>query len=82
MIKNIKIIIYRFNDLRTVQQRLKCKSLGLSQRSCGYESVLPLQGVRVQSLVRELRSHMLHGTAKKKKFKSLCSFIVHDFFWW
>ena len=31
------------------------------------ESVLPLQGVWVSSLVRELRSHMLHGVAKKKK---------------
>ena len=29
----------------------------------------PLQEARVQSLVRELRSHMLHGTAKKKKLK-------------
>ena len=28
---------------------------------------LPLQGVQVQSLVRKVRSHMLHGTAKKKK---------------
>ena len=29
--------------------------------------VLPLQGVQVQSLVGELRSCVLHGTAKKKK---------------
>ena len=26
-----------------------------------------MQRVRVQSLVGELRSHVLHGTAKKKK---------------
>ena len=25
----------------------------------------PVQGARVRSLVRELRSHMLHGMAKK-----------------
>ena len=32
------------------------------------ESVLPLQGVWVSSLVRELRFHMVHGVAKKKLF--------------
>ena len=30
---------------------------------------LPMQGVRVQSLVRELRSHMLHGQKNKTKKK-------------
>ena len=29
-----------------------------------------MQGVWVQSLVGELRSHMLHGTAKKKEKKT------------
>ena len=29
-----------------------------------------MQGVWVQSLVGELRSHMLHGTAKKKEKKN------------
>ena len=28
-------------------------------------TVIPLQGVRVQSLVRELRSHMLHNQINK-----------------
>ena len=32
-------------------------------------AALPLQGARVQSLVRELRSHMAHSMAKKKKKK-------------
>ena len=31
--------------------------------------ILPVQGAWVQSLVGELRSHMLHGVAKKKKIK-------------
>ena len=31
--------------------------------------ILPVQGAWVQSLVGELRSHMLHGVAKKKKKK-------------
>ena len=33
----------------------------------GGPSALPLQGVQVQSLVRELRSHMPLGTAKKER---------------
>ena len=32
-------------------------------------TTLPMQAVQVQSLVRELRSHMLHGTIKKGKGK-------------
>ena len=40
-------------------------------RSSGYDSVLPLQEVGVQSVVRELRSHMLCGEAKKEKKKIL-----------
>ena len=31
------------------------------------ETVLPLQEAQVRSLVGELRSHMLHGTDKKKR---------------
>ena len=31
------------------------------------KTALPMQGALVQSLVRELRSHMPHGMAKKKK---------------
>ena len=30
-----------------------------------------MQGARVRSLVRELRSRMLHGVAKKKKRKKI-----------
>ena len=33
------------------------------------KTLLPLQGARVQSLDRELRSHKPHGMAKKKKGK-------------
>ena len=33
------------------------------------KTVRPLQGAQVQSLVEELTSHMLHGTAKQKKLK-------------
>ena len=35
-------------------------------RSSGWDSVLPLQGARVHSLVGELGPHKLHGAAKKK----------------
>ena len=41
--------------------------LGLLQWSSG----LPLQGVWIQSLVREPRSLMLHGAARKKKSTGL-----------
>ena len=33
--------------------------------------MLPMQGTWVQSLVGELRSHLLHGVGKKKKKSSL-----------
>ena len=33
------------------------------------KSALPMQGVQVQSLVGELRSHIAHAVAKKKKRK-------------
>ena len=33
----------------------------------GVKTLHPVQGAWVQSLVRELRSHTLHGTAKNKK---------------
>ena len=41
--------------------------MGLPWQSSGEDSVLPTQGVQVQSLVQELRSHRPHGAAKKKK---------------
>ena len=37
---------------------------GIPWRSSGWDSTLPLQGARVQSLVSELRSHMLRGGEK------------------
>ena len=36
-------------------------------RSSGWDSVFPVQGPRVRSLVGELGPRMLHGAAKKKK---------------
>ena len=33
------------------------------------QTVLPMQGVQVQSLVGELRSHIAHAVTKKKKKK-------------
>ena len=45
---------------------LKIKFEGLPWRSSGLDSTLPPQGAQVRSLVGELRSRMLRGTAKKK----------------
>ena len=36
------------------------------------KTALPLQGTRVQSLVREVRSHMLGGAANKKRKEVFC----------
>lgn len=41
----------------------------LTWQSSGYDCLLPLQGARVQSLVRELRSHLPCRVAKKKERK-------------
>ena len=38
---------------------------GLPWQTNGEDSVLPLQGTQVQTLVRDLRSHMLHDQKKK-----------------
>ena len=40
--------------------------------------MLPLQGVRVQSLARELRSHKPRDVAKKKKKKSHLNYREGD----
>jgi len=39
--------------------------------------MLALQGPWVQSLVRELRSHMPHDTTKKLKRKKAISLVAH-----
>ena len=44
-----------------------CLPLGASLTVLCKVSVLPLQGVQFQSLVRELRPHMLRGTKKSKQ---------------
>ena len=46
--------------------------MGLSWLSCGLDSELSLQRVRIQSLIRELRSHKLVAWLKKNKTKQ-CS---------
>ena len=51
---------------------LALQSWGLPWQPSGEDSTLPLQGARVRSLVRELRSLVLRGTANKKKKKN-CS---------
>ena len=48
--------------------------------SSGEDSVLPVQGMRVQSLVGKLRSHMLHSLAKQTKTKKILSLVSEVFF--
>ena len=47
----------------------KCYIRGFSWQCSVQDSVLPLQGVWVQSLIKELRSYMLEGLARKKYFQ-------------
>ena len=51
--------------------------MGLTWQSSGLDSMLPLQGSWVPSLVGELRSHMYRGAAKRTinlnlKRKTIC----------
>ena len=48
--------------------------------SSGEDSVLPMQGMRVQSLVGKLRSHMLHSLAKQTKTNKILSLVSEVFF--
>ena len=45
-------------------------------RSSGEDVVLPLQVVQVQALVGELRSHRLHGVAKKFKKRNISGYLL------
>ena len=61
------------------------KGKELSWRSSGWDSVLPLQGAQVRSLIRVLRSHMAQSKkGKKTSSKYLwmdisCNFMSLDF---
>ena len=48
------------------KELVKIDAEGIPWRSSSWDSMLSLQGVRVQSLVRELRSHMPYGVAKNQ----------------
>ena len=55
---------------------LKKASWELSWQCSSWDSMLPVQGAQVQSLVRELRSHRPHGMAPKKVLKSYLKIMV------
>ena len=57
-------------------------SQGLPRRSSGYDLVLPLQGAQVQSLVRELRSQMLHCVGKTKRWSQYSLFQSMALYLW
>ena len=57
---------------------LKKHPQGLPWRNCGYDSMLPLKGAQVQSLVQELRSCMLCGMAKKLKKKQQTYIVAYN----
>ena len=41
------------------------------------KTAFPLQGAQVQSLVRELRSHMLHSMTKTRETKQVFMLEIH-----
>ena len=54
----------------------KHSSLGLPWQSSGSDSVLPMQGAWVRSLVREQSFHMLCSTEKKKKLSNTTCYVI------
>ena len=52
---------------------------GLPWWPSGKDPVLPMQGAQVRSLVKELRSHISCGMAKKKKKKTMERFTHTEF---
>ena len=64
LVQFLKTLCYRQDA-----EAKEISDLGIPWWSSGWDSALPLQGPGVRSLVRELRSHKLHGAAKKKEKK-------------
>lgn len=56
------------------QLSVSCQGLLWQSSGGSWQTLLPMQRVRAQSLVREIRPHMLHGMAKKRE-KSKHSFL-------
>ena len=50
-------------------------ALGIPWWSSGWDSVLPLQGAWVQSVIRELRFHMMWGQKKKNRVRKTNQFL-------
>ena len=67
------ILTLQASTLRTI-------ALGTSLVVQGLRLLLSRQGVRVQALVRKLRSHMPHGQKTKTVFVSIHSFILEKAF--
>ena len=63
----------KFSHLQPIdgRKRWKCGEGESPGRFSGQGSSLSLQGARVQSLVRELKSRMAHGIAKEKDYSQL-----------
>ena len=74
-------VSHMYNKILKDYSKFDGRNRDYQKSSCGYKkepkkdspgdavvnTTLPLQAVKVQSLERELRSHMLHGTIKKRK---------------
>ena len=51
--------------------KVSCQGLPWQSSGSSWQTLLPMQGARAQSLVRELRPHILYGMAKNKKNRNI-----------
>ena len=73
--------------MQVTEQNFKCEDAEITKHLMGdfpggpvVDSLLPMQRAWVLSLIRELRSHMAHGMAKKRKKKKARKHLT--FFVW
>ena len=73
-------ILYSKLPFFVVKEKRRRRKLGLGAslavQSSGQDSALPVQETQVWSLIKELRSHILHSVAKKTKKKYLGWFFL------
>ena len=68
-ISHCSMVFLSFTYLYTVNRIFFLMDIKRFPWSTGLDSLIPMQAAQVQSLVRELRSYILHLMAKKKKKK-------------
>ena len=65
-----QLLLQPYGNTKIIKDYYKQLYARLPWRSSGWDSVLPVQGTQVPSLVGELGFHMPHGMAKKNPQKT------------